>query len=115
MKQIVDLTRENFDRIDFTEAKIIDLYCQYMLPDSLEFKIWGATILLNSYWKHERDFLSGVIYKEYLCVIQWPFGFCNLRLLSKGNVKFEFDSKDMIPATEYVINPAQYTFREETN
>lgn len=56
MHHIIDLTKKNFDRIDFTEAKIIDFYCQHTLPSTLEFKVWGATLLLSPMWKHMEKF-----------------------------------------------------------
>jgi len=180
MKQVVDLTGKNFDRIDFSEAKIIDLYCQYILPNSLEFTLWGATILLSSHWKHDKKFLNGVNYDDDVyvsgigvlkidnlisgsieiypydnkkdelnrivfaksidgsdlvfrrhwdsqnkdsdateyrwgCVIKWPYGYCILSLLSKGSVKFEFDSEDMIPVEDYVRNPHRYSFSRKIN
>ncbi|EFM08676.1 hypothetical protein PaecuDRAFT_4470 [Paenibacillus curdlanolyticus YK9] len=54
----IDLTKHNFDRINFMEAEIIDLYCQYELPKSLEFSIWGAILLLDPYWDHVEKFDS---------------------------------------------------------
>lgn len=56
MKYVIDLTRNNFDRVDFTEAKIVDFYCQQVLPQELQFTVWGATLLLSSMWKHDEEF-----------------------------------------------------------
>ncbi|MFC4305233.1 hypothetical protein [Cohnella boryungensis] len=177
MKYVIDLTKNNFDRIDFTEAKIIDFYCQHKLPSSLEFNVWGATLLLDPRWKHEEKFDSSLpsvedmyvsgtgvvkidrliggnieVYAydnvrednlikvvqncdgselvfrrewpinktkdtdEYLweSVILWPYGFCNLRLLSEnGKVSFEFDSNDMVPAGDFILNPERYSFNAD--
>ncbi|QTH43041.1 hypothetical protein J4772_00670 [Cohnella sp. LGH] len=174
MKYVIDLTKNNFDKIDFTEAKIIDFYCQHKLPSSLEFKVWGATLLLEPRWKHAESFDSSLpraedmyvagmgvvkidrliggnieVYAydnvkednlikvaknydgselvfrrewpinktvdtdEYLweSVISWPYGFCNLRLLSDhGKVSFEFDSNDMVPVGNFILNPERYGF-----
>lgn len=172
MKYLIDLTKNNFDRIDFTEAIIIDFFTPHILPDSLEFTIWGATILLDSMWNFRKDFLpecfkredyyvSGIgtikinglkggsieVYPyeqnkniinktvcaknhdgtdlifnrvwnssnwgiEYLweCVTIWPYGFCNLKLYSEGEISYEFDDKDIISADEFVHNPAKYRF-----
>lgn len=176
MKHFIDLTKENFDRIDFTEAHILDFYCRRVLPLNFEFSVWGATILLDPHWKHDKNFIrhhdnrdvyvSGIgtikinnliggnievyIYDnvknkanntiaaknqdgsdlilrrtwgimeecnkvdEYLweCVITWPYGFCNLRLYSKGTIIFVFDTDDMIPADDYIQNPHIYTYKE---
>ncbi|MDL2302655.1 hypothetical protein LJC58_09960 [Lachnospiraceae bacterium OttesenSCG-928-D06] len=56
MKYILDLTKRNFDKVDFTEAKIIDFFCQQNIPQVLEFTVWGATLLLSPMWKHEVEF-----------------------------------------------------------
>ena len=57
MKYVVDLTKDNFDRIDFTEAKIVDFYCKRELPRNFDFTVWGATILLDPRWKHDKSFI----------------------------------------------------------
>ncbi|MCL1982495.1 MAG: hypothetical protein FWG53_05295 [Clostridiales bacterium] len=56
MRYLIDLTKENFNRIDFTEAEIVDFYCRKILPDCFEFSIWGATINLDQHWKHDKSF-----------------------------------------------------------
>lgn len=68
MKQMIDLTKENFDRMDFTEAKIIDFFIPRAMPDSLEFTVWGAAILLAPYWEHEKDFLPPYVKRDDLYV-----------------------------------------------
>ncbi|EFM08675.1 hypothetical protein PaecuDRAFT_4469 [Paenibacillus curdlanolyticus YK9] len=173
----IDLTKHNFGRIDFTEARIIDFFCSYNLPSSLEFKVWGATLLLEPRWNHVEkldsslptdtdmyvagngtlriDHLVGgtmevYVYDhikkpgqtdtakncdgselrlrrewpfektdrldEYLweCVIQWPYGFCILNLFSEdGKVTFQFDTEDMVPANDYIMNPKLYGFNDK--
>jgi len=177
LKHIIDLTKNNFDRIDFTEAKIIDFYCKKDLPTEFEFSVWGATLLLDPHWKHDKSFIpvhnfkdlyvSGIgivridnlfggnievyIYEnakdeqnritvaknhdgselvfrrqwgntdecksvdEYLweCVIMWPYGFCNLKFYSNGNVDFKFNTEDLIFADDYLKDPYRYTFKEK--
>ena len=56
MRHLLDSTKENFRRIDFTEATIIDFFCKRSLPECMEFKVWGATLLTSSHWKHQEDF-----------------------------------------------------------
>ena len=57
MKHIIDLTGDNFDRVDFCEAKIIDLPISYNMPRKLQFTVWGAVILLGSEWIYDKEFL----------------------------------------------------------
>ena len=56
MRCLIDLTKENFKRIDFTEAIIIDFFCRCELPQCMEFKVWGATLLTSSRWSHSEKF-----------------------------------------------------------
>lgn len=176
MNLSVDLTKHNFNRIDFSEAKIIDFYCPYELPKKMEFSIWGATLLLEPEWNHEEKFDSNLLNdidmyvsgcgvlkidnliggevevyvydnikkngltdtaknyngselllkrawpfvktentEEYLweCVIQWPFGFCNLRLYcDNGKVTFQFDTGDMVTVHDFIMNPKLYGFND---
>ncbi|TYQ14894.1 UNVERIFIED_CONTAM: hypothetical protein Cloal_1289 [Acetivibrio alkalicellulosi] len=58
MRYILDITKNNFERIDFTEAKILDFHCQCKLPSNVEFKTWGATILSSPTWNHVEKFDS---------------------------------------------------------
>ena len=53
MRYSIDLTKDAFDRIDFSEAVITDFYCQRKLPANLEFTIWGATLLQSPRWGHK--------------------------------------------------------------
>lgn len=172
----LDLTKNNFEKVDFTEAIIVDFYCQKTLPQTFEFSIWGATLLLSSFWKHSEDFdeffpksddmyVSGIgkvkftkliggsievyaydnvvdqcnrivnaynrdgtelvfnrtwktdeskVYDEYLweCVIRWPYGFCILKLHSNnGTVTYEFETDHLIPASEFLRAPENYTYK----
>ncbi len=66
MNYSIDLTNVNFNRIDFSEAQIIDFCFKKDLPDKFEFTVWGATILLSSFWQHEKNFLLG--YEEDMYV-----------------------------------------------
>lgn len=52
MKYTLDITNNNFDKLDFTEAEIVDFCCYEELPNSLTFKVWGATLLLSPMWDH---------------------------------------------------------------
>ena len=120
MKHIIDLTKNNFDRIDFTEAKIIDFYCKKDLPTEFEFSVWGATILLDPHWKHDKSFIPEHNFKDLYvsgigieCVIMWPYGFCNLNFHSNGNVDFKFNTEDLIFTDDYLKDPYRYTFKEK--
>ena len=68
MKQVIDLTGENFNRMDFCEARIMELLLPSDLPTSLEFTIYGAMILLEPYWEHDKSFLPDHIQKVDQCV-----------------------------------------------
>jgi len=180
MKHTIDLTQSNFDRIDFQEATILDFPYQRILPSNLDFSVWGARLLLDPHWTHNKSFMPvhdnkdlyvsgmGVVkisnlvggsikvyvydsikdelnhtvvaknhdgselvvqrtwgdndllsknYGEYLydweCVMNWPYGFCVLRLYSdKGFVTYEYDTDNVIPEDEYLVNPLQYNYNE---
>ena len=176
MRHIIDLTKDNFDRIDFTEASIVDFFCQRELPNDVALTIWGAVLLTSSNWNHSEKFdvsfsqddetyISGtgmirmnnvvggsievfayetikdarnktniaknsngsnLVFKrnwqsllktvdEYVweCVIEWPHGFCNLKLFSdNGEVTYEFDNKDAISLTDYLNAPQNYCYTE---
>ena len=58
MKHNIDLTKDNFNRINFSEAEIVDFYCKKVLPENFDFSIWGATILLAPHWSHEKNFIT---------------------------------------------------------
>lgn len=64
MKHVIDLTGDNFNRVDFCESKIVDFFIPHNKPDNLEFSLWGGVILLDSYWEHSRNFLPDYIEKE---------------------------------------------------
>ena len=177
MKHIIDLTQSNFDRINFQEAEILDFFCRRILPKSLEFSVWGARLLLDPHWTHDKSFMpahdnrdmyvsgmgllkinnlvGGSIrvyvydnikndldhtiiaknhdgtdlaiqrtwgtldslkdYDEYLweCVINWPYGYCNLKLIcDNGFVTYEYDTDDLVSEDEYLKNPSLYDYDE---
>jgi hypothetical protein len=62
MRHIVDITKDNFDRVDFSEARIVDFYCQRCLPSSFEFTVWGATIWFEPRWDHFRVPIEEIIF-----------------------------------------------------
>lgn len=88
MYYVVDMTKKKFDRIDFTEAQIIDFFCQYKLPSSLEFNVWGATILLEPRWNHTEKFDSSLPKTEDMYVSMIPIGFDCLK--SYENLCYRF-------------------------
>lgn len=59
MNRTVDLTKNNFDRIDFQEAKILNFDYFDKPSDSMEFRVWGARLLVDDFWDHDKSFLSG--------------------------------------------------------
>lgn len=52
----VDLTKHNFNKIDFSESTIVDFECQRELKSSMEFTLWGATLLTSSRWNHNEKY-----------------------------------------------------------
>lgn len=60
IKRTIDLTGENFWRIDTQEAEIIEFdYCEKEF-ETVEFEIWGIRILVGDFWEHDKSFLPGV-------------------------------------------------------
>lgn len=86
MRYIVDISRDNFNRIDFTEAEIRDSYCKNTLPNDFEFTIWGATLLFAPHWKHEKNFLNDHIYDDDMCVCFWHWNH-KISNLVGGNIE----------------------------
>ena len=85
MRHYIDLTKRNFDRIDFTEAKIVDFYCQRELPEVFEFTVWGSTLLLAPMWKHDEDFDNSLPRNEDMYVA--GLGKINLTNLVGGSIE----------------------------
>lgn len=104
MKHFVDLTGKHFDRIDFGEAKIIDIFFSHDMPSSLEFTVWGAVILMDKIWNHSNDFLPDYISKKD----QYVSGIGTIRVdgLKGGNIKiFPYDmNKDSLGKTTCAKN-----------
>ena len=64
IRRQVDLTGENFNRINFEEAEIIELHLSDKLSDSIEFEIWGTRLLMDDFWEHDKTFLHGVSHSD---------------------------------------------------
>ncbi|BFT72411.1 hypothetical protein [Paenibacillus sp. P36] len=102
MNHVVDLTKGNFDRIDFTKAKIIDFYCQHDLPSSLEFKVWGAK-LLEPRWKHSEKFDSSLPETEDMYVS--GLGIVKIDKLIGGNIEvYAYDNVKEFNLTKVAKN-----------
>ena len=99
MRYLVDLTGKNFERIDFSEAKIVDIFFPYNMPDKLEFTVWGAVILMDTIWNFSNDFLPDHISKKD----QYVSGMGTVRVdgITGGSIEiFPYDmNKDIFDKT----------------
>jgi len=117
VRQVIDLTGQNFDRMDFCEAEIIDFFVPYNMPDTLEFSIWGGAILLDSHWNHDKNFLPEYIEKEdqYVCGL----GIVKINGLKGGYVEiFPYENKRDIQGRTICaknIDGTDLIFRREWN
>lgn len=176
---IVDLTKEKFDdfhTVDFYDISTIFFDATNVLPNTVLFKIWAASIMPGFNWKQYIDVDSDLKLKETIrdngsysitvqgfglitfndviggkititpydkgvflknkkgkevefhrewnlekidneCFEYWldtkiyfPYGACDLKLYTKGNVSFEFDYKDCVKGLDFITNPK----RQET-
>ena len=53
MKYCLEITREKFDYIDFSEAQIF-FHCPPTLAQTITFEAWGVTLLTGSHWRGIR-------------------------------------------------------------
>lgn len=170
IKRVIDITANYFERINFEEAEIMGFDYFNKPFDNVEFEIWGAKLLVDDFWSHDKYFLQGVshsddyyvagkgkiqlqrvlgidmafspyivtdgLYKfiydsggkvverkwrrgelekghNYLweCALIQPHGYCRLNIHACGDIKYEFDDKDMIFEKEYLKNPYQYSYK----
>lgn len=44
MKYVIDLTKDRFECVDFSEGAIVDFFCPRILSESISFTIWGGTL-----------------------------------------------------------------------
>lgn len=113
MTCIIDLTKSHFDRIDFSEATIIDFYSRQVLPEEFDFTLWGATLLLGSNWNHDKSFLSG--YEEDMYVS--GIGTIRMNGITGGSIEvFAYDNnKDKQNRSVIVKNQdgTELTFKRE--
>ena len=60
IKRAIDLTGENRYHVDFQEAEIIEFNFWEKVLDTVEFELWGARLLVDDAWDHDKNFLPGV-------------------------------------------------------
>jgi hypothetical protein len=60
IRREIDLTSDNYWRINFEEAEIIEFDYSSKPFDNVEFEIWGARLLVDDFWDHDKSFLPGV-------------------------------------------------------
>ncbi|MCL1975294.1 MAG: hypothetical protein FWG61_03930 [Firmicutes bacterium] len=95
MNHIVDMTKKRFGKVDFSEAHIVDLFCPLSLPISLEFTLWGATLLLAPHWKelapdwNYKEILDGIFPNDDNYYIS-GFGVVKITNLVGGEVDFDY-------------------------
>lgn len=64
MKRVIDLAADNFERCNFEEAEILGFDYLDKSFDDIEFKIWGARLLVDDFWEHDKSFLPGVSHED---------------------------------------------------
>lgn len=60
INRIIDLTTNNFGRVNFEEAEIL----KFDYFDNVEFELWGARLLVDDFWDHDKSFLQGVPHSD---------------------------------------------------
>ena len=60
IKRAIDLTGENNCHVDFQEAQIIEFNFLEKSLGTVEFELWGARLLVEDAWDHDKSFLPGV-------------------------------------------------------
>lgn len=58
IRREIDLTSDNYWRINFEEAEIIEFDYSSKPFDNVEFEIWGARLLVDDFWDHDKSFLQ---------------------------------------------------------
>lgn len=58
------MTGKNFDRINFEEAEILKFDFRNKDISDIEFEIWGARLLVDDFWEHDKNFLNGVPHSD---------------------------------------------------
>jgi len=64
INRVIDLTTNNFERINFEEAEILEFDYFEKPFDNVEFEIWGAKLLVDDFWDHDKSFLPGVPHSD---------------------------------------------------
>ena len=54
------MTTNNFGRVNFEEAEIL----KFDYFDNVEFELWGARLLVDDFWDHDKSFLQGVPHSD---------------------------------------------------
>jgi len=85
MKHIIDLTKSNFDKMDFTEAEIMNFDYRPEPPPSISFPIWGGVLLVSPMWKHRDNFEDGLKRTDELYVA--GKGIIRINRLIGGNIR----------------------------
>ncbi|EGO63274.1 hypothetical protein [Acetonema longum] len=85
------------------------------LYDQVEFSHFiqtaeGKRIDLNRSWNYEPK--ENLKLYEWDCVFDWPCGYAHLELAIQGKMFLEFDTDNVVIATEYVMNPQKYSYPE---
>ena len=64
INRVIDLTKNNFGRINFEEAEILEFDYFNKPFENVEFEIWGAKLLVDDFWDHDKSFLLGVPHSD---------------------------------------------------
>ncbi|ETT77553.1 hypothetical protein C173_03519 [Paenibacillus sp. FSL R7-277] len=65
-------------------------------------KTWGDVNEVEDGYKYEIE-----------ATLAWPFGRCDLSIVTKSNISIELDSSDFIPIREYVLNTKKYGWNQD--
>ena len=58
------MTTNNFGRVNFEEAEILKFDYFDKPFDNVEFELWGARLLVDDFWDHDKSFLQGVPHSD---------------------------------------------------
>ena len=73
----------------------------------------GDNLKLRRIWKYNAT--EDLKLYEWDCVIDWPHGYCQLKLAVKNNVTIEFDKDLCIPVDKFLNDTEYYQYKEHCN
>lgn len=102
INRVIDLTTKNFERINFEDAEILEFDYFDKPFNTMEFGIWGAKLLVDDFWDHDKTFLPGVSHSD------------DYYVAGKGKIKIQQVLGIDIAFSPYVKKNGLYKFRYDS-